>query len=121
MTPLTLIATLGPMLPQLIKSIETLFPPKTGQTKNELVNGTVKQVSQALAAGGLLPALPEEQTIRAAVQLTVDELKAKGELQGTSTKLTGTNGQPTVADVRRVLTSAISVIDVLMVPTPNLN
>lgn len=76
----SLLPLAGPLVEGLVKSVEKLFGPKTGETKLAAVVGALGPVLEALAKSGKIPGLPDTITTNALVEMTVQNLKKTGEL-----------------------------------------
>lgn len=87
------IATLAPLVKPLVLWVENLFGKGTGATKLATVSEAVQVVANKLATAGTIQGLPTIEQITALVQGTVDDLKAKGQLQGPA-PVTVTAGAP---------------------------
>jgi hypothetical protein len=99
MTPLLLIGALGPALPGIVKSVESLFPAKTGTTKLDVAVAMVSKVASALATGGILPGAPDDKTVRDAVEATVQQLNLTGALKGAATQVSAAPYQELAQDL----------------------
>jgi hypothetical protein len=83
-----LLPVAGPLVEGLVKGVEKLFGPKTGDTKREAVVGALGPLLDALAKSGKIPGLPDETTKTALVEMVVQGLKKTGEINADSTQRT---------------------------------
>lgn len=65
----TALVSLAPFLIEpVLKSVERLFGPKTGDTKMEVAIAAITPVLEKLAAAGKLPGIPTEEVIRSVIE-----------------------------------------------------
>ncbi len=76
----SVVMELIPKIPDIVKYVEGLFGPKTGDTKLKVATDMVTLVSQALAAAGKLSGNPTVEQIAGYVQSVVTGLNATGQL-----------------------------------------
>lgn len=60
----------------LIRSVEAIFGPKTGDAKFEAVAAALTPVLEKMAAAGKLPGLPTSPEIAAAIESTLASIKS---------------------------------------------
>jgi hypothetical protein len=82
-----LLATLLPLIiqhiPGIIQMVEGLFGPKTGPTKLKLSTEMLKQITDALAAAGKIPGVPDQGTLALVIESVFQQMKAAGQATGT--------------------------------------
>lgn len=76
-----IIAQVVPLvLPTIVKLVEGLFPPKTGDTKKATAVDLTKVILEKTAAAGITGPVPDDNTLGNLVETVVQDLKARGEL-----------------------------------------
>ncbi len=78
----------GPIVEGLVKGVERLFGPKTGDVKREAVVSALAPVLAALSTAGKIPGIPDATTTTALVEMIVQGLKKSGELDSDTTHRT---------------------------------
>jgi hypothetical protein len=74
------VSALVPLIPGIIKGLEGLFGPKTGDAKMAAAVNMVTEAAKALATAGKIPGVPDASAITALIESKVQELKAQGQL-----------------------------------------
>lgn len=77
-----LITGLGPLvLPWIVKGVDIIFGPKTGDAKMPAALNAFKAILEAAATAGKLPGpVPSDDALKAIIETVVQDLKAKGEM-----------------------------------------
>jgi hypothetical protein len=82
-----LLATLLPLIiqhiPSIIQMVESLFGPKTGPTKLQVSTDMLKQITDALAAAGKIPGIPDQSSLALIIESVFQQMKAAGQATGT--------------------------------------
>ena len=77
-----------PLIKGLIKGVEGIFGPKTGDVKLKAVVESLMPVLEALAKAGKIPGLPDNNTVTALVELVFQSLKKTGEITSDTSQRT---------------------------------
>ena len=76
-----LITGLAPLvLPWIVKGVDIIFGPKTGDAKMPAALAALKAILEAAATAGKIPGVPSDDALRAIIETVVQDLKAKGEM-----------------------------------------
>lgn len=102
-------AALAPLIKPIVLQIENLFGKGTGPTKLATAAGMVQVASDQLAKAGTITSLPTIEQITALVQGTVDDMKARGLLNGPA-PVTVTAGNTVVAGPPVVVAGNVSSV-----------
>ena len=82
-----IISTILPTaIPLVVRLIDKLFPPKTGEAKLNVVTDIVTAIQNGLAAAGVGAPTTPDQT-KSVVQAVVNQLDSAGQLKGAATQI----------------------------------
>ena len=103
------VAQLIPLVPDIVKGVESLFGAKTGDTKMQTATNMLNEAAKSLAAAGKIQGVPDTSSLVTMIEGVVQQLKAQGQLPAPKAPATPAT-DPTATSTPTTLPNGIKVI-----------